>query len=66
MSDLRDTITIPRRLALRLLGELETLTELCDERDRDSMQIIADGDMHDSYFALRAALWPRHQRRAEE
>jgi hypothetical protein len=58
MKDPRDTITIPRKLAFRLLGELETLTELCDDKSRGAHQIITDGDMHDSYYKLRAAIWP--------
>ena len=53
-----DNITIPRKLAFRLLGEFEILAELCDDKSRIAQQIITDGDMHDSYYKLRASLWP--------
>lgn len=58
MTDPRDTITIPRRLALRLLGQMEELAE-CQHLERRSAKQIADAaDMPDSYYKLREALWP--------
>ena len=56
---MNDTITIPRKLAFRLLGEMEHMAYLIDSELGDTRtlrQIIADGAMHDSYYKLRAAM----------
>ena len=59
MTDPRDTITITRKLAFRLLGELEQMAEQIDGEWGDSREpfaIIEAGDMPKCYYQLRAAL----------
>jgi len=54
-----ETITIPLKLAYRLLGELELMAE-AEEHDwgkaRQGHQIAADGDMASCYYELREYL----------
>ena len=55
----RDNVTIPRKLAFRLLGELEQMAEQIDGEwgdSRDPREIIEAGDMPKCYYQLRAAM----------
>ena len=56
MKDPRDTITIPRRLAYSLLGELEHLAESQEHEHRTALFIAEQGDMHHSYYELATLL----------